>query len=199
MPKELETKILEYLESRVDVKRWPYHSIEHTRNVVRDADALASLSRVAPQEKRLLHVAALFHDTGYATGPEQHEAASAALAEAWLPQFGFEAGEIAVIRQLILATKLPASPQSGLEELICDADLGVLASDGFPAATEALRREFGFAGVEFSEKAWWQFEADFFAKHRYYSAAAQKMFAAGLERNYRSVIRLLHEAKDSGK
>ena len=180
---ELERWVRKYLETNVNESRWPYHSLWHTGAVVRDVDLLAGDAGCTPGERRLLHVAALLHDTGYGASPERHEAISSELAGRVLPDFGYAPGEIAVVRRLIEATRLPTAPGDELEMLICDADLGMLGSEEFPAGAQRLRNELELGGKSFTEEEWWRMEMEFLNGVSYYSSAARARFGAGLERN----------------
>ncbi len=190
---ELERWVREYLETNVNESRWPYHSAWHTFAVVRDADLLGCDSGCSSGERRLLRVAALLHDTGYGVSPERHEEISSALAGRILPEFGFESEEIAVVRRLIEATRLPTAPADELEMLICDADLGMLGSPDFPTGTQRLRNELELSGKTFTEEEWWRMEMEFLNGVSYYSSAARSRFGAGLERNRLLVARHLRE------
>ena len=51
----------------------------------------------------------------------------------WLESKSFDPERTAEIREIILATKLPVSPQTLLQAIICDADTFHLGTDEFSA------------------------------------------------------------------
>lgn len=69
-------------------------------------------------------VAAWFHDIGYLidADPSGHEMRSADIASSFLAEF-LSTKILALIRDCILATKMPQMPKSILQDITCDADL----------------------------------------------------------------------------
>ena len=63
-----------------------FHDLAHTLTVTRTAVGIGQALRVNTHDLLLLELAALFHDTGYTTTYEGHEAVSAELAAAFLRQ-----------------------------------------------------------------------------------------------------------------
>lgn len=92
-------------------------------------------------------MAAAFHDIGSIHRAQGHEIASTRGVAPNLPSFGFDAPAIAGIMEMILATRLPQSPHTFLEEILADADLDSLGWDDFythrgppPTPTRRLHR-----------------------------------------------------------
>jgi predicted metal-dependent HD superfamily phosphohydrolase len=119
-----------------------YHTTEHLRQVLTMIDELAD-----DQDLFLVRLAAWFHDAVYAIPPGQvtNEEASARLAIRELSRAGLEQEDLTQVARLVRLTEthLPGSrdPEG---ELLCDADLAILAS--VPAAyadyVEAVRAEY---------------------------------------------------------
>ena len=94
-----------------------YHGVGHTESDVLPAtQRLARLVDVAAKERLFLAVAAAFHDLGFIEVVDGHEAVSVAMARSRVPAYGFGDADLNVIAGLIMATKLPQSPTTLLEE-----------------------------------------------------------------------------------
>ena len=103
-----------------------YHTTEHLADVLRHVDALAG-----DHDLFLVRLAAFFHDAVYAVpaGQVTNEEASARLAIRELSRAGLEQEDLNEVARLVrlTSTHVPGSrdPEG---ELLCDADLAVLAS-----------------------------------------------------------------------
>jgi predicted metal-dependent HD superfamily phosphohydrolase len=119
-----------------------YHGRQHLLQVLRMVDRLAGAEDLV-----LVRLAAWFHDAVYDpdTDGADNEAASAGLAVAVLSLLGVPTDRIAEVRRLVLLTATHA-PQPGDRngELLCDADLAVLARPAaeYDAYAAAVRREY---------------------------------------------------------
>ena len=157
-----------------------YHSIAHTCDeVVPAAERLASLAGVRGDELLLLRTAAYYHDLGFITHYAGHEAASAAIATAVLPEFGYQPRQISRIHGMIMATKLPQSPHTLLERLLADADLDVLGHPNFLARNQALRAELASYGGAMTDEGWYSNQIKFIANHHYWTPEAAHERDAG--------------------
>ena len=156
-----------------------YHSLEHTRDVVgRAAERLAAYQLLPERERELLLTAAAFHDVGFVLRYAGHEAAGAEIAQQVLPGYGLSVAEVQAIVGMILATRLPQSPQNHLEKLMADADLAVLGMDDFLPRNTSLRREMAVTGRLFSDAEWYHSQVRFIQNHQYFTSAARALFDA---------------------
>lgn len=174
-----------------------YHCVEHTRDeVMAAAVEFARAAGIAARETDLLRVAAAFHDLGFIERPADHEICSVRIAAQVLPAFAFDAAAIEQIMSLILATRLPQSPRTYLEQLMCDADLSGLGGEDFSERSAALLQERHAFGQRLSDAAWWQEQIDFLARHHYWTEVAETLRAGGKARNlFRLHQRLAEEAR----
>ena len=173
----------QWIGRNLDARRWCYYHLCHVRHVVEDVTEFGREAGVSAPELSTLIAAAWLHDTGYATDPDRHEEVSALIAREILPGLGASSEEMALIASLILATDPARPPQTPLEELIRDADVGQLATPNFPHSARLFRRELEQGGTIFSDAAFWRFERDFLARLHFFTAAARKLRNAGLERS----------------
>src|SRR5436309_16127441 len=70
-----------------------------------------------------------------------HERASAQIAAAILPNYGYTPAHIQAICGMIMATKLPQAPHTLLEQIVADADLDVLGRPDFVTRNQDLHTE----------------------------------------------------------
>ncbi len=174
-----------------------YHSLWHTQqDVMPAAVRLARLSHVPEEEIRLLEVAAAYHDIGLIYQHEEHEVIGAQIAAQTLPQFGFGPAHIDRIVSLILATRLPQSPQSPLEEFLADADLDALGREDFHTRSHDLWQEMLTRGQPFTWHEWCRVQLRFLKKHSYFTPAARALRDAGKQQHIAALEQELQEEEN---
>lgn len=174
-----------------------YHGIMHTRDdVVPAVEVLADQERVREGPRSLLVTAAWFHDLGFIESVSNHESISARLAAEALPGIGFTAEEVDIIRGIILATVLPQTPKTHLEQIMADADLDVLGRDDFMLYNKNLRNELALLGQEFSDFDWYARQLQFLKSHTYFTASARVLRDAGQLNNIRMLEKWLAGIKN---
>lgn len=161
-----------------------YHSLWHTRDDVAPAtERLATLEHIGEAERRLLLTAAYYHDIGFVEQRLEHEAVSARLAGEVLPGFGYSPAQVQAIQGMIMATRLPQSPHTLLEQILADADLDALGRDDFTPRNIALRTEWAAFGETYTDVDWLLGQVTFVSAHRYWTRAARTLRDAGKEKN----------------
>ncbi|RCG24063.1 metal-dependent phosphohydrolase [Sphaerisporangium album] len=141
------------------VARWSephrrYHDLDHLRAVLAAIEPLAFLAR----DPAAVRLAAWFHDAVYEGRPGWDEERSAQLAQSRLarllpipdePRRGRaggleeEGGRVnAVVRLVRLTAGHDPAPGDRDGEVLCDADLAVLAGPGYDAYARAVREEY---------------------------------------------------------
>ena len=151
-----------------------YHGIAHTRDdIVPAVERLAGMEGVQGESLYLLLTAAWFHDIGYVEQAIHHELIGARIAMQVLPAFGYRQSEVETVRWAILATALPQSPTSLLEEILVDADLDVLGREDFMQRNKDLRCELALLGKEFTDEEWYTRQLKFVDEHQYFTASAR--------------------------
>jgi uncharacterized protein len=169
-----------------------YHSVEHTRDEVMPAvERLAVLEGVDGEGLALLRTAAMYHDIGFLAQYVDNEPIAVRIAAQVLPRFGYAPAHLRVIDGLILATRLPQSPGTRLEEIIADADLDVLGREIFFERNRALRAEMAAYGTAMPDAHWHARQLEFLQSHRYFTAAARKLRNAQKQRNLERLNDLL--------
>ncbi len=168
-----ERHIMKILQKGLSDKLY-YHSIGHTRDVVKSVERIALLEGVTDEGLFLLKSAATFHDAGFVEQYERNEPVGVRYAEEILPKYGYTEQHIETIKELIYVTQIPHQPKNKLEEIICDADLDYLGRDDFHEIADRLRLEFREFGKLNSDRAWDQIQVDFLQSHTYFTETAIK-------------------------
>ena len=152
-----------------------YHSIDHTLDVLKQSENIALAENITDEEELyLLKIAALYHDSGFLFIYQGHEARGCKIAKSELPAFGLSTEQIEIICGLIMATKIPQSASTSLQEVICDADLDYLGRDDYEVISNKLYPEFLKQGYVKNEKEWLEKQIGFFQSHHYYTTWAKE-------------------------
>ena len=152
-----------------------YHCLAHTfDDALPAAERLAEMLNVSNQDRLLLRTAVLFHDLGFVEGPVNHETISIRIARQVLPRFGYSPEQVETVVGLIMATRLPQTPNTALEEIIADADLDVFGRDDFVPRNQALRDELDSQGRTFTDEEWYSTQIAFMESHTFFTEAARK-------------------------
>lgn len=150
-----------------------YHNLDHTAYVIEKAIFLAKELKVSANDLHLLKLAALFHDTGFIDNPKDHEEKGCKIAKGYLENDYSEA-ELKKIYGMIMATKIPQSPTTLLENILADADLEYLGTDLFEKIGETLFEELKHFNPDFTEQAWDELQLVFMQKHHFHTEYCQK-------------------------
>lgn len=164
-----------------------YHNLVHTRQVVQSAEQICAHYRLPEDELVAVFVAAWFHDLGYLLGiADQHEENGAAEAVSFLQQQQVAVPIQEMVKRCILATKMPQSPQSLPEQIVCDADLSHLGREDFKVRNKLLRQEVEMVGnKKVSSIAWNTTSIIFLEQHHYFTEYCQTRYKQQKEENLR--------------
>jgi predicted metal-dependent HD superfamily phosphohydrolase len=164
-----------------------YHSINHTKDVVKAVERLALLEGVTDEGLFLLKTAAIFHDAGFLESYSHNEPIGARMAEEILPQYGYTQDHIQTIKELIFVTQIPHNPTNKLQEIICDADLDYLGRNDFEEIADKLRRELKERGIISSNRKWDEIQISFLNQHKYFTKTAMETRQKTKEKNIQLV------------
>ena len=166
-----ERHIMKILETQLSPKLL-YHSINHTIDVTKAVERLAIMEGITDEDLFLLKSAATYHDAGFIEKYENNEEIGMRLAREILPKYGYAKEQIDVIDGLIKSTEIPQSPQSHLQQIMCDADLDYLGRDDFHEIADLLRRELREHGKLNSDRLWDEIQIKFLEQHTYFTKSA---------------------------
>ncbi len=146
-----------------------YHNLSHTKRVVRSAKEICLGENISKTDTDLVLLAAWLHDIGYINGCDNHEDKSVVLAIAFLEKNKVSSENIAVILNLISATKIDYKPINRLEYIIRDADSAHFGSKDYKDISELLRNEWEVAnGKVYANSEWAKENILFFTKHHHF-------------------------------
>ena len=166
-----------------------YHNIDHTIDVTKQCERIALEEGLQDEyQLYLLKVAALYHDTGFLQTYRQHEEKSCEIFLEDADRFHFGKWEKDLITSLIMATKLPQTPETLLEKVICDADLDYLGRPDFFVIGDGLRREFLKYGIISSNEEWDRLQNNFLSKHRYHTASCRRLREEAKQQNMAKLL-----------
>lgn len=150
-----------------------YHGLHHTLDVRETAVRLAAAEGVGDTESLLLlRTAACFHDAGFLITYRQHEEEGCRIARATLPGYDYSPDQIATICGMIMATQIPQTPQTNLEQILCDADLDYLGRQDFEPIANSLFRELQARDLVADKMAWNRIQVKFLESHHYWTPTA---------------------------
>jgi uncharacterized protein len=148
-----------------------YHGLHHTLDVLRVAGDLCVSEGVGSRDTRLVKTAALFHDAGFLSGQHAgHEQAGCVIARQKLPEFGYLVADIEIICGMIMSTKIPQSPTTLLEQILCDADLDYLGRTDFYGIAASLYRELSAYHLIGDEQSWNRIQVSFLSNHQFHTS-----------------------------
>jgi len=150
-----------------------YHNIDHTYDVLESALRIATHQQLDLAQIPLLRIAALFHDSGFTSTYKNHEQKGCELARQVLPAYGFTEEQLVAICGMIMATKIPQSPQNDIEKILCDADLDYLGRDDFYEIGNRLFKELKQQGYIETEREWNLTQKVFLENHHYHTDYAR--------------------------
>lgn len=186
-------KAIEYISNFYDDEVesiYEYHNLEHSLSVLSAAQKISEKSNLSPEDLLAVEFAALFHDTGYNEGPENHEIRSANIAEKYLIENGFDTSFIERVRVCILATKMDVETSDHLPQILRDADMSGLASKNFFEITEKLRKEINnIKDQKISKKDWDKTNIEFLKKCSYRTKEAEELYKDKKDKNLESLIK----------
>ncbi|MES1215168.1 MAG: HD domain-containing protein [Bacteroidota bacterium] len=153
-----------------------YHGLHHTIDVLDQAERIAIEEGVIDADDILiLKVACLYHDIGFLVAYNGHEEEGCVMAKEELPGFDFSDQQIETICRIIMATKIPQTPLSHMEKIICDADLDYLGRPDFFLISRSLFWEMKARDYIKDEKEWDLLQTRFIASHSYFTLANQNL------------------------
>lgn len=179
----------QYIKKHESIDNLRFHNIAHTLEVVKAAETIVDYYKLNERDQAIVIIAAYFHDTGYCLkGHMHHEGRSADLAESFLRERDVDPVMIDAVKGCIKATQVPQSPKSFLEEIVCDADLFHLGSDGFRVRDKLMRKEAKSNGNEMDKNDWRKATIQFMENHHYFTEYGQQFLDKKKQKNLESLI-----------
>jgi adenylate cyclase len=150
-----------------------YHDLRHTLNTEKSAMRFAKLEGIEGEELILLRTAVLFHDAGYIVSSDGNEEKAIDIMKRTLPRYGYSEKQIELVESLIRATMRGVSPETRLQQILCDADHDYLGRADYHHIASKLRKELENYGRFMSNEEWIRFQLNYLEnEHRYYTNTA---------------------------
>lgn len=184
---ELLKKIKLFIENEFSEKlpkNRTFHSLNHTKNVVKAVRTICQNTEMAHAHKLCLEIAAWFHDYGHVSTYMGHEDISAQKAEEFLKEHNFPEAHISCIKSYIQSTKIDIEPVSLEEKIIRDSDLIHIGQVKYQDHLDCLQKEWkNEFGKSFSEEEWLKENITFLETHSFHTDYAKLMFNEQREKN----------------
>jgi predicted metal-dependent HD superfamily phosphohydrolase len=178
-----------------------FHNLDHTEDVAEACSQIADHFRLGDEDRFVLTLAAWFHDTGYSGGSAAgHEEESVRIATDFLNDHHVDESVIHRVSSCIQATRMPQSPVSQVEKILCDADLFHLATEDFKARNQLLKQEQEtLLGHKISKKDWRKNNIQFLENHKYFTEYGQEVLEPQKHENLLSVQKKKQVKKEQEK
>jgi predicted metal-dependent HD superfamily phosphohydrolase len=187
------TQVQQYVSNLFATKvksAFTFHNLSHTQGVVEAATEMADYYALHEEDRMALLLAAWFHDTGYSKGDgDDHETVSQQIATAWLQDKNVSASLLQKMNGCIAATRMPQSPTTLIEQILCDADMYHLGTDRFAEENKLLRRELNEVyGKNISKKEWRLINIEFLKRQRYFTDYCRRKLEPGKQQNLQALL-----------
>jgi len=157
-----EEKVVELFGSDAD-HNLVYHTIDHTRNVVKRVNEIAAHYELAEKDVVILNIAAWFHDTGHLlTSPAEHEQKS-------------------------------AEPSGLIQEIIKDADTYHFGTNEFKEMDKLMKNEMVLRNQGTIVTDWKKNTLYLLESHHYYTSYCKDLLEAGKQKNMAKLKKKLGE------
>lgn len=161
-----------------------YHDLQHTQQIVDAAEELADGCKLNKSDTETVLLSAWFHDAGYVSAVDGHEKRSVEIATKFLSEKNYPAERIEIVANCIRATKIPQSPKTLLEEIVCDADMSHLGKKRFFERSDLLRMEMELhSGSMFTDLEWIRRNVDFASAGRFFTQYARQEWEGRRQKN----------------
>ncbi len=169
-----------------------YHSVFHTLDVLDAAERLMTLHGTDFRMFQIVQAAALLHEMGMIKSYADHETASADIARKICPEFELSPSEIDLVVQHIMATKMPQTPVTITEKILCDADLDYLGRSDYQIISHKLRLEW-IKVLKYPESlvVWYNDQLEFLSNHQYFTHLAHSLRDQGKKHNLELIKAML--------
>jgi len=165
-----------------------FHTAAHAYHVYTQVEILGRSEKVPVYDLLLLRSAALLHDIGYIENEHKHEERSVEMAREILPIYRYTDEQIDQICDLIMATKLSATPQNQLQKIIFDANLDHIGRIDFLIQSDKLYQEMRALKKVKSKKDWNDKQIRFLNEHDFYTDAAQALREVTKEQQIKNIM-----------
>ncbi len=179
-------------------KELMYHNLIHTQQVVSNSAKIATHYKLNEKDYFIVISAAWFHDIGYFVGnATEHELTGTDMAAAFLKDKGVEEETITAIKNCIMATCMPQSPITLLEQIVCDADLFMFGTDDFDKRNKLMRKEAEWRfNKKISKSEWRKSTIQLLESHHFHSHYVRQLLDTKKVENLENLKRKESQEKE---
>jgi len=169
--------IVSYLKPFFNDKRNVYHSLQHSIEVADRALLIGREEGLSEEDLKIVEVAGLFHDSGYATDIPRHEEVGAEIARKFLKKQGETAEVIDKVSRAILATKMTSIADDHIGRVIKDADVAHIGQVDYDEHSQLLRKEKAdVLDEQYDDLSWNQLNQDFVKGYKWKTKGAKRLY-----------------------
>lgn len=169
--------------------RLSYHNINHTLDVLKEAQRIAISENITnKRELYLLKLAALYHDCGFLKKYDGHEEVSCSIFKKDAADFDLTEEEIKFVQKLIMVTKITSVPHTHLEKIIRDADLDYLGRKDFSVISDLLKKELMQLNMISDDSEWDKRQLTFLKNHHYHTKSSKHLREPLKQKNFHSLL-----------
>lgn len=192
--------VFDLLKNELD-QTYLYHNYKHTERVLKSTREIIEHSDLSNEEAQILEIAALFHDTGYIDGSENHEEKSVEIATTYLKEQDVAQDFIDSVNNCIMETKFKDEPTTKLGKIIRDADASHFGKKYFSEASEFLRKELEIRQQKIYSPSEWRNEniKVLTEKHQFYTDYAVKNWQPVKDKNLSKLFKAKKKQKKKFK
>ncbi|MCB0383376.1 MAG: HD domain-containing protein [Psychroserpens sp.] len=195
-----EEVVFDLLKNELD-QTYLYHNYKHTERVLKSTREIIEHTDLSKEEADILEIAALFHDTGYIAGSEDHEEKSVEIVSKFLKEEHIDQNFIDAVSACIMQTKFEEEPSSKLGKIIRDADASHFGKKYFVEASEFLRKELELREDKTFSPSEWRNEniKVLTKKHQFYTDYALKNWQPQKDKNLSKLFKAKKKQKKKFK
>ncbi|MCL6258645.1 HD domain-containing protein [Aquiflexum sp. TKW24L] len=165
--------VLELLEKGLP-KNLTYHDIDHVMDVLGVCNQYIKRKKIKGTDACLLRIGALVHDLGFIQSTQNHEEVGAAMAQSIMESLNMDPKHIEIVKGLVMATRIPQSPKTELQKIICDSDLDYLGRNNYVEISDKLYQELKSTNVLKTREDWVELQIKFLKNHTFHTDFAKK-------------------------
>lgn len=192
---KLRKEVLEILNSKLS-KNLYYHGAHHSLNALSVCERYLRYEKIQGHMAKLLRIGVLLHDIGFTVSYENHEFESVKIAVKLMTKHGFSKKDIQIVKNLILATKIPQNPKTKLEQIICDVDLDYLGGNNYISISNQLFKELKIYSNPEILKDWNKNQLHFLQMHKYHTNFAKRFRKPRKEKIIKDIELLIKEGEE---
>jgi predicted metal-dependent HD superfamily phosphohydrolase len=175
-----------------------YHDLTHTEGVLKAAIQIGNHYQLSDEDFFIVFASVWFHDMGYfSENSGHHEKKGAEKAEAYLKDAGVDEAIIHKIKGCILSTKIPQSPNTLLEKIVCDADMFHLGTAEFSERNKLMRKECeALKGNKISKDEWREGSIELLRSHQFHTDYCRLLLNQQKQENLEKLMSKQEEVAD---